>query len=165
MHALAVPIATFLLLARRAGRTVSDPTIDAALAAFEAGGSAPAELGAALTEAVSAVLGDKLDDVVPTLTTLLGELRTDLGAGADRDARLTAIRRASFGNALPWLARIVDRTPAGQVIQHWVIVERFDDAARIMDPNPWDDIEEERELPIVDFLVRWELAGCESVRL
>jgi hypothetical protein len=165
MHALAVPVATFLLLARRAGRTVSDPTIDAALAAFDAGDATPTELGAALTAAVTTVLGDKLDDVVPTLTALLGALHTDLGAGADRDARLSAIRRASFGNPLPWLARIVDRTPDGQVLQHWVIVERFDDTAKIMDPNPWDDVEEERELPIVDFLVRWELAGAESVRL
>ena len=33
-----------------------------------------------------------------------------------------------------------------------------------MDPYPWDDLEEEYQAPLVDFMVKWELSGCTTLR-
>jgi hypothetical protein len=75
------------------------------------------------------------------------------------------VRRATFGRNVPWVACIVDREPDGTVGRHWVLVEAFTDTVRLMDPNPWDDVAEERAMPLVDFMVRWELAGGFGVRV
>ena len=32
-----------------------------------------------------------------------------------------------------------------------------------MDPNPWDDVDEERTVPLGDFQVLWELTGCSAI--
>ncbi len=165
---LAVTLATFLFLVRRAGLTLADPAVESACAAFDAGGAPVETLGNALVTAVQARLsGARVEDVVAALRALLGDdhVHTDLGAGADRAARATAIRRAHFGNHVPWLAVIIDRQPDGEVARHWVLVESFDEAARVMDPNPWDDKDENRTIDLGDFMVQWELAGCASVRV
>ncbi len=165
---LAITLATFLFLVRRAGRPILDPAVEAACAAFDAGGAPLATLGATLAGAVRARLaGARVEDVVEALRELLGadHVLTDLGDAATREERAATIRRAHFGNHLPWLAVIIDRQPDGEVSRHWVMVESFDEAAKVMDPNPWDEKDEERDLPINDFMVQWELAGCRSVRV
>ena len=43
------------------------------------------------------------------------------------------------------------------------MVERVTDTVTCMDPYPWDDLDEEYTLPLVEFMVRWELAGGESI--
>lgn len=167
-ESLAVTLATFLFLVRRAGHPLKDPAVESACAAFDLGGAPVEVLGKALVDAVRTHLaGARVEDVVAAIGALLGEdlVLTDLGDAPDREARAAAIRRAQFGHSLPWLAVIIDRQPDGEVGRHWVMVESFDDEARVMDPNPWDDKDEERSLPIVDFMVRWELAGCRSVRV
>lgn len=164
---LPVTLATYTFLLRAAGHPVVDAAAEAACAAF-AKGERPADaLGAELVAAVGPHLrGDDAAAVTAALASLFGSIpvRTDLGAGSDREARVAAIRRAHFGNHLPWLARIVDRLPGGGVGFRWVLVEAFDGAAKVMDPNPWDEQDEERELPVNDFLVQWELAGSVAVR-
>jgi hypothetical protein len=32
-----------------------------------------------------------------------------------------------------------------------------------MDPYPWDDLDEEYTTPVVEFMVKWELAGSQSI--
>lgn len=165
---LPVTLATYVFLVHAAGHAVSDPAVEAACAAFAEGGKPVDELGATLVAAVSSHLqGEGVDAVTGALRALFadGAVRTDLGDAPDRESRLAAIRRAHFGNHLPWLAVLIERMPDGDVGRRWVLVESFDGAAKVMDPNPWDDKDEERELPIGDFLVQWELAGCVSARL
>jgi len=97
---------------------------------------------------------------------LLGApVATDLGQADDREERLRALRRYQFARKLPWIARIIDRAPDGQVGARWVMVEQVAQTVEIMDPYPWDDVDERFALPITDFMVRWELAGRESVRI
>ena len=43
------------------------------------------------------------------------------------------------------------------------MVEQFTDRVILMDPYPWDDVDEEYELPLTEFMVRWELAGNNSL--
>jgi hypothetical protein len=164
---LGVTLATFLFLLRRSGRPLADAAIDAACARLDSASGAPAALGAALVAAVEPHLAAGNDAVLPALRAIVGEdhVRADLGEGADRDARTTAIRRAHFGQRLPWLAEIADRLPDGSIGRHWVLVEAFDEVARVMDPNPWDDRDEERAIPVGDFMVLWELAGLRSIRI
>lgn len=167
-ESLAITLATFLFLVRRAGRPLKDAAVESACAAFDAGGAPVDVLGKALVDAVRARLsGARVEDVVSALGALLGEehVLTDLGDAPERDARIAAIRRAHFGHPLPWLAVIIDRLPDGEVGRHWVMVEGLDEAARVMDPNPWDEKDEERSVPVNDFMVQWELAGCRSVRI
>ena len=33
------------------------------------------------------------------------------------------------------------------------------------DPNPWNDVDETRRIPVGDFQVLWELDGCTAVHL
>jgi hypothetical protein len=165
---LGVTLATWLFLVRRGGTAIQDPAIEAACAAFDAG-TAPVEtLGEALVTAVrQRITGARVDDILDALRGLVGasNVRTDLGDAPDREGRAAAIRRAQFQKALPWLAVIIDRQPDGEVGRQWVMVESFTDMVRVMDPNPWDDRDEERVLPVGDFMVQWELAGCPSVRI
>ena len=85
-----------------------------------------------------------------------------LGEG-DREERKARIRRYQFAAGLPWLARIWSRSDAGDVAPLWVIVERLTHEVTAMDPNPWDDVDEERHIPVDDFQVLWELDGCSCV--
>ena len=63
------------------------------------------------------------------------------------------------------MARIWERSEKGEVAPVWIIVERVTDEVTAMDPNPWDDIDEERHIPVNDFQVQWELDGCSSVHI
>lgn len=164
---LDVTIATFLYLVRRAGLVVRDDEVEAACAAIDGGGADVASLGQRLVDAVRPLLGaGSSADVAAALAALVGADRvsTDLAGEVDRDARVTAVRRASFGNHLPWLAQIADRVD-GTLGVHWVMVEEFTDTVRVMDPNPWDDRAEERTFPLADFMLRWELAGGVAIRV
>jgi len=126
------------------------------------------ELGWALVARVGELLGDadgKPDAMRALATTLYGDrVSFDLGGGT-RDARTTRIRRYQFGRALPWLARIWERSPEGSVGPVWLLVEQVTDQVIAMDPNPWNDIDEERRLPFEDFQVLWELDACSSLHI
>jgi len=104
------------------------------------------------------------NDVTAAASRLYGErVRHDLGAG-DRDVRTTRIRRYQFASQLPWLARIWER--AGESVRpNWLLVERVTDEVTAADPNPWNDVDEVRRLPVQDFHVLWELDGCSNVYL
>lgn len=161
-----VTVATFLYLARRAGVPLADASVEAACAGLDTAG--PADL-VARGEALVAAIGAHLDgdDVRAAVAALVGEdhLRPSFATEGTREERIAAVRRASFGHPLPFLARIVDRSPTGTVGVHWVLVEDVREEVSVMDPNPWDDLPEARSFPIGDFMVRWELAGGESVRV
>ncbi|MEQ1501455.1 MAG: hypothetical protein ABMB14_04450 [Myxococcota bacterium] len=91
-------------------------------------------------------------------------LRTDLGAASDRDGRTAAIRKYQFASQLPWLARIWERE-GDRVRPGWLLIERVTDVVRAADPNPWNDVDEGRELPVSDFHVLWELDGTTNLHL
>ena len=122
--------------------------------------------GLALVEGLLERLGDgELDAVVAVASQLYGErVRGDLGDG-DRAERAARVRSYQFGRSLPWLARIYERQSDGRVAPSWLLVERVGEAVHAMDPNPWNDIDEERQLPWADFLVLWELDGCTSLSI
>jgi len=133
-------------------------------AADEAAGE---EAGLALVRYTGTLLGPAGDpaDVLALARRLYGDRASpELGEGT-REARTARIRTLQFGRSLPWLARIYERQPDGTVGPTWLLVERVTDEVRAMDPNPWNDIDEERHLPLRDFLVLWELDGCTSVHL
>ena len=89
---------------------------------------------------------------------------TDMGAGT-RAERSRRIRMHEFKNWIPWLAKIYQRDGSGAVHPVWVVVERLANVVTIMDPNPWNDIDEEYDLPVEDFHVLWELGGTQSISL
>ena len=88
-------------------------------------------------------------------------VQNSLGAG-ERDERTLRIRKAQFQRNLPWLARIWERRD-GRVRPTWLLIERVTDEVTAMDPNPWNQVDEERRIPLGDFQVLWELDGCSSV--
>ena len=165
--ALAFTLATYVYLLADAGISASDDAVRAACDALRAGGQGESAadidaLGAALVDAVEAGIGDA--DLPGALACWYGadHIATDLGDG--RDERLQHARKYQFNHSLPWLAEIVDRFPDGAVRPHWVLVERVTDAVSCMDPYPWDDLDEEVQIPVIEFLVKWELAGVRSAR-
>ena len=120
----------------------------------------PDTLGQALVEAVQASLsGDSADAVMTWARGQLGTEHVSSDFGDTREARTQFTRQAAFRTGLPWVAQIIDRFPDGQVGAHWVMVERVTDHVRCMDPYPWDDLDEEIEVPLIEFMVKWELAG------
>lgn len=118
---------------------------------------------AALVGAVTALLsGDGPDAVSGAARDLFGDrVATDLGAG-DRAERTHHIRQYQFKRQLPWLARIWERVD-DSVVPTWLLIERVTDEVTAADPNPWNDIDEVRSLPLGDFHVLWELDACSSV--
>ncbi len=158
-------LSTFLFLVRRSGRPVADAQIEAACAAVEAGQGSVHALGQRLVDAVRArIQHNDYEGVMVAVQELVGADRVRPAPAADtREERIVAVRRALFGRSLPWLAVIIDRFPDGSVGRHWVMVEQFTDVVQVMDPYPWDDRDEERTLPITDFMVQWELAGCQGM--
>ena len=85
-----------------------------------------------------------------------------MGEG-ERATRISRIRKYQFTRRLPWLARIVERRQDGSVTPGWLVIQGCTDQVHALDPNPWDDIDEERNLPLADFQVLWELDACASV--
>lgn len=162
-----VALATWMFIAHTRGQHASDAEIHAACEGVAAadGPEAGDAAGQALIDRVSALVdgsGTDPEAIAAMLAGLYGEaIRRDLGAGSRAD-RLHRIRTYQFQRGIPWLARIVERHPDGSVGPSWLLVERVTDQVRAMDPNPWDDIPEERALPTTDFLVLWELDGCTS---
>lgn len=161
-------VATWIFLLSDAGHAPDDQGLAAALDAFrDADDSTRVDtLGQALVDAVRLGLGEDADagDVAGYLGRLYGEGRVTTALGATRDERVQAARRAQFATNLPWLARVIDRFPDGSVGSHWLLVQRVDEQVRCMDPYPWDDLDEEYAQPLIEFLVKWELAGCQGVR-
>lgn len=147
LHAAGVPCADEAMSAAceqlMGGEGDAQALVDAVAASFP-GGTSP--------QAVAAVAGSLYPDRV----------RTDLGEGA-RAERLKAIRARQFGRSLPWLARIFERHEDGCVAPTWLLIQSVTDVVLTMDPNPWNDIDEARQIPVSDFQVLWELDACASV--
>lgn len=170
---LPVTLATWIFLLDQKGIRPRHPglaaTCDALAAAGHAGGQEPDwdALGQALVDVVRAELGKDGADaeaVAAFVRSIYGEPHVDSCAGSSREERLKEVRSYEFRTGLPWLAQIIDRFPDRTVGPHWVMVERVTDTVTCMDPYPWDDVDEEYQAPLVDFLVKWELAGCAAVR-
>jgi hypothetical protein len=122
--------------------------------------------GETLVAAVRGLLeGDAPEQVLDAASNLFG-VRTaaTLGQG-DRTERTSRIRKYQFTRQLPWLARIWERGDDGHVRPEWLLVERVTDEVTAADPNPWNDIDETRRIPVGDFQVLWELDACTSVHL
>lgn len=106
--------------------------------------------------------GAEPNDVLSFARRMYGDrVGSEIGAG-ERDERTTRIRKYQFSRSLPWLARIWERRD-GSVHPTWLLVERVTDEVTAMDPNPWNDVDEERRVPVGDFHVLWELDGCSAV--
>lgn len=160
-------LATWIFFAHEGGVQADDAPLAAACQAVSEAEDAETgdAAGESLIRRVSGLVdeaGATPDGIADLLGRLYGEgVRTDLGDG-EREDRLHAVRSYQFQRGLPWLARIVERHEDGSVGPSWVLVERVTDRVSVMDPNPWDDIPEERTLPTSDFQVLWELDGCTS---
>jgi hypothetical protein len=89
---------------------------------------------------------------------------TAFGEGSDREERAHRVRKYQFARGLPWLARIWERVGA-DVRPGWLLVDRVTDAVTAADPDPWNEIEEERTIPLSDFVVLWELADNASLHV
>jgi hypothetical protein len=159
--------ATWVYQLHTAGIEPRDTAVKEALAAVDAAEDAATgeAAGEALVAAVDAVLGGEASGEAATAAaaSLYGEAaRTDLGQG-DRASRTARIRRHQFSTSLAWLARVYERDLAGVVAPTWHLVRQVTDEVDIMDPNPWNDVDERRAMPLSDFHVLWELAGCDAV--
>ncbi len=168
---LGVTLSTWIFILYSGGTQPDQAGIAAACQAILDAGEDAAfdQLGQALVDAVMAALDSDDPDlaVVAAFARRLygGEnVATDLGEPTERDERARGVRRYQFGRNLPWIARIIDRFPDGSVGPHWVMVEELTESVKVMDPYPWDDVDEQYDIPLNDFMVKWELAGCESVR-
>ena len=165
---LRVTLATYLYLVREAGHAIVDPTLAEACAAVSAAGATEAAAaGAALVDAIAlapdadpAAVQAFLDGAFGAGK--VGALPMPTGAATGREARARALRSYQFRTSLPLIAQIVDRFPDGHVGAHWVMVERVTDQVTLMDPYPWDDVDEEVSVDLIEFLVKWELAGTVS---
>ncbi len=159
-------LATWVFELHVAGVSAKVEAIAAACAAVEATSDPEAgeAAGVALVAAVAAkVTGADPAQIAAFASDLYpGSVATDLGAG-DRDARLVRIRRHQFGHRLPWLARVWERDGVGRVRPSWGLIEQVTDEVTLADPNPWNDVDELRRVPVADFQVLWELADCASV--
>ncbi len=153
-NATSMTFATTLFVLRRAGVKVEDPELEALAAQLQECAEQHAALDAAarLAAALDSDAGFRagLGRAFPGM-----KVRVVTG---DRDEHIRALRHARFGNSLPMLAGIADQHDGGVAIR-WALVLDVEEAVHLLDPNPWDDVAEERHMPIQDFAVRWELAG------
>lgn len=85
-------------------------------------------------------------------------------AAETRSGKIHAIRHYEFQQSMPWIARIANRTEE-HLAEQWIMVEKVTETVHCMDPNPWDDIEEESSYSLNDFMIRWELCGYASIFL
>jgi hypothetical protein len=124
------------------------------------------QAGEAAIQALIAEVATGLGSGVDVLARKLygDRVASDMGEGT-RPERSRRIRMYAFKNWLPWLAQIYQRSDAGDVGPVWGVVERLTDVVSIMDPNPWNEIDEEYDLSVNDFHVQWELADRTSVYL
>lgn len=163
---LGVALATWLFILDDGGTPAADEGIRAACAALRAGEAEEVDqLGQALVAAVESSLGPDTSEaaVRSWLAAQLGAERIGSIEGDSRDERLRNMRAYQFRTSLPFIVRIIDRFPGGEVGAHWLMIERVTDTVTCMDPYPWDDLDEEYDQPMTDFMVKWELAGCVSL--
>jgi hypothetical protein len=163
---LGVALATWLFILDDSGHRPADEGVRAACDALREGSPSEVDaLGQALVAAVEGSLGaDRSDAAVKAWAEAqLGETAVGSIGGSSRDERLRHMRAYQFRTSLPFIARIIDRFPGGEVGSHWVMIERVTDTVTCMDPYPWDDLDEEYDQPVTDFMVKWELAGCTSL--
>jgi len=160
--------ATWVFMLHVNGVVAGDAAVSEACAAIIAATdeSVGNEAGEALVRALEERLGGVTPENLMSASQALYGVRAaaTLGQGSRRD-RVARIRKYQFERQLPWLARIWERTEEGDVRPSWLLVERVTDVVRAADPNPWNDIDEERLVPVDDFQVLWELDGCTSVHL
>lgn len=159
----ATTVATWVYQLHAAGVVAQDDSISEACGAVWASKEASEGEAAAtrLVEAVRMALGSgSLDGAAQGW--FPDRVLDSMGEG-ERDERTTRMRRHQFNSGLPWLAQVFERRSDGAVAPHWLLVERVTDQVSVMDPNPWDDVDEERCLPLGDFQVLWELTGCSAV--
>lgn len=165
-EALNYALATWVFLLHVDGVQSADSDIAAGCRAVQeaedesTGNAAGEKLVAHIGQALQ---GSDLEGVASFARKLYGD-RVDTGLGqGDRTERLSRIRKYQFSSNLPWLARIWERDEQGQVAPTWLVVERVTDEVAAMDPNPWNDIDENRRIPVGDFQVLWELDACAAV--
>jgi hypothetical protein len=163
-----VAFATWVYLLHTSGIRAADGEVAGACDAVSGASEAKAgdAAGKRLLDRVNALFAGPSDPdrALAVAKTLYGDrAAADLGGG-DRDSRSAAFRKYQFGLSLPWLARIWERSD-GKVAPTWLLVEKVDGMVHAMDPNPWNDVDEERKIPVADFQVLWELDGCTSVLL
>ncbi len=154
-------LATWVYLLHVGGRPCADDTIRGLCEAIDGAVKDDGALndhGAGLATALEALLSGGLAEA---LSSLYGS-GVSRGFHGDREERLRAVRRYQFGLPLPWLASIVERTDSGDLVTHPVLVESLRDTVTLMDPFPWDSVEEERTLPLWEFVAKWELAGADA---
>ncbi|MCO4743227.1 MAG: hypothetical protein KC912_00470 [Proteobacteria bacterium] len=156
---LGVVLSAWMFMLHGRGRHPASGAIANAITAVEG-----EETGRALVEAVLAELGPATEpaDVYAFAQRQYGaDAIGELGDG-DREARVRRVRQFQFKHNTPWLARIYERHD--EVVQPtWILIERVTDEVLALDPDPWDGIDEERVIPVADFMVLWELDGCPSV--
>lgn len=159
---LAFTLATWVYIGHVRGREVLDPQIRAACETVTSSTDTDAA-----GHALAALLEERTEDDFSAVAALAASLfgpAVESELTGDRDARVREARRYQFRTQLPWLARIIDRAPDGTVRPHWVLIEQVSDVVRVMDPYPWDDVDEEMDVPLTDFMVKWELAGGHGLR-
>ncbi|MBN2800360.1 MAG: hypothetical protein JXX28_14565 [Deltaproteobacteria bacterium] len=166
----AATLTTWIFQLFAAGARPAEAAIAAGCEAVDAAQDAETgdAAGLELMRAVQALLGEgepTLEAVRELIAALYGDAVTGaLGAGT-REERVAAIRSHQFNHGTPWLARIWERQESGAVAPSWLLVERASEAIYAMDPNPWNDVDEDRVLPWGDFQVLWELDACTSFAL
>lgn len=164
----ATALATWLVLLQDAGRGPVDTELAAACADVMqalAGDGDPDGPGHELVALVAGRLGGT--DAAAVAAFLLGAFAEGVAESMEqgsREERLHALRRWQFHHGTPWLAEVADRTPTG-LGTVWVVVERVVPEVTVMDPTPWDDVDDERSFSPEEFMVRWELAGGASFRV
>lgn len=165
---LSTALATWAFLLHVDGVEAADEAVKGACEAVKAAADETTgnAAGDALVARVDELLtGSTLAEVSVFAQALYGErAKADLGEG-DRNSRTSRIRQYQFSHSLPWLARIWERQENGEVAPTWLVVERVTDQVTAMDPNPWNDIDETRHLPVADFHVLWELDACASIHI
>jgi hypothetical protein len=159
---VAYTVATFCYLVHRSGTAIADTKVAAACKAVDEGANEAS--GKALVAVLGDVLGDGSPDAIISGLSGLFSVQADAAGGASREERVAGIRRSLFGRSTPWLAWILERGEGGLFLQ-CVLVEGFGEAAQLMDPNPFNDIDEQVSMAIPEFMARWELAGCRSLSL
>lgn len=167
---LRVALTTWVYALHAAGAALADPEVAQACAGVAGASDSAAgdTAGKALIELVAARVdraGSDPASVRAVAKGIVGETALTTIGGKDREERLHRIRTYQFAHGVPWLARIVERHGDGSVGPSWLLIERVTDRVRVMDPNPWDDVDEERTLPLADFQVLWELDGCTNVAI
>jgi len=164
---LPTALATFIFFLNDSGNAPDDADLVAACAAVAGAGEGDDmdALGQALVEVIEGkIAGEDLSDVEAFLGSIYSADRLKTSLGDSREDRARNMRRYHFAHNAPWLAQVIDRFPDGTVGPHWVMVERVGETVTCADPYPWDDLDEEYDVPLNDFMVKWELLGCPSVR-